>query len=560
MKRVLPGLALVSSLLLLVGAKPVRAPRVATLAIPGPRPLVRVARDVVDVAFQVDPSLASGAGLFEDAVRVPSYSPTAVAALTERLDRDLAELRAMPLDAWTIDQRIDARYVGAVAENVRRQLQVERLYERRPAQWLEPVGNNLIALTSYAPDQPELQDGVYALIPGMIAEMGEVMTAPTRRDVETGAGIADALATMATARGATPAAAALTTYAAHLRGLSPAGEFAVIGAESYAWRLRHALLLPWTPEELHARATAALAAVDAELATLPPRSPATSPLPGTIAFAQALDRDALLGLYDSIEEANRAATVKGRWVTIPAEVGPIHARETPEAMVPLTGDGGSMNPPPTYAASNVGYWNVEHFSPAWPEDERLRIVTSARGFFSNGMGTYSAHEGFPGHHLQLAIARLHPDPLRSILPDPVLNEGWALYAEEVFADHGGLAATPDARRTVLGSYRGRIRRVLYDVPIETGAWTLQQAADFKYDAAPGEGRVDEDILRSINWPAQLICYFAGKTQIVELREAWRAKVGAAYDERRFHDALLAEGSIPIALIRAKMLGEPLPAW
>jgi uncharacterized protein (DUF885 family) len=48
-------------------------------------------------------------------------------------------------------------------------------------------------------------------------------------------------------------------------------------------------------------------------------------------------------------------------------------------------------------------------------------------------------------------------------------------------------------------------------------------------------------------------------QILELMEAYREKLGAAYSERRFHDALLAEGSVPVALIRAKLLGEPVPA-
>lgn len=62
----------------------------------------------------------------------------------------------------------------------------------------------------------------------------------------------------------------------------------------------------------------------------------------------------------------------------------------------------------------------------------------------------------------------------------------------------------------------------------------------------------------MNWPTQLVCYQGGKSQIIALRDAVAAREGAAFDERRFHDAFLAEGSIPIALIRAKMLGKPVP--
>jgi hypothetical protein len=537
---------------------PAAPPRIATLPIPGPARFATLARDVVDIVVSLDPSLAAGSGLFADSVRTPSYAPENVTRLAARLDHDLAALRRLPWRRWDVDTQIDFRWIFATAETARRQLLTERLYEHRPAQWLEPVANDLIALASYAPDRPELQDAVLAQVPAMVAEMRTVAVRPTRRDVDTARKLADALAGMAETRGVKAAAEALTAYSAALATATPREEHVVIGADSYAWRLRHTLLAPWSPAELLVRAQASLADVDARLATLPPRPPPPAPTAAQLDEAHALTREGLLALYDGVESANRAATVKGGWVSIPDGVGPIHARETPDAMVPLTGDGGSMNPPPTYATSNIGYWNVEHFRPEWTEDERVETVIDAEGFLTNGMGPYAAHEGFPGHHLQLAIARLNPNPLRSILPDPAQNEGWGLYAEEALYEHGGLGTSQDSERSYLGSYRGRIRRVVYDVNIETGAWDLQQAADFKGQAAPGKGHVDEDILRSINWPTQLICYYVGKSQIVQLRDDYRAKMGASYDERAFHNAFLAEGSIPVALIRAKLLGEPVP--
>jgi uncharacterized protein (DUF885 family) len=137
-------------------------------------------------------------------------------------------------------------------------------------------------------------------------------------------------------------------------------------------------------------------------------------------------------------------------------------------------------------------------------------------------------------------------------------EGWALYAEDLLWRAGGLGSSPEARRAVLNSWRFRVKRVFYDVNVESGDWTLQDAADFKGPARRGAGVVDEDILRTINWPTQLIGYFAGRMQILELKEAYKKKLGAAFTERKFHDAFLAEGSIPVALIRAKLLEEPLP--
>ncbi len=521
-----------------------------------------VARDVADVVFAIDPSVAANAGLFDDAIRVPAYSPARVKELTARLDADLAKLRALPWRTYAVDQQVDWRWVYACAETARRQLVDERLYERRPAQWLEPLANDLIAFASYAPERSELPRRLFALVPAMLDDTRAVAVRVTRRDVETARKLAAALVTMAR-QTASPegdaAATALAKYDAELAAMHPAKEFEVIGPEGYAWRYRHAMLLPWTPDQLLADAQTALAAVDAEMKELEPRlAPKAAPTDAQRAAARALTRDGLLGLYDDVQAQLRASTIQSGFVSVPDFVGPVRARETPDAMVPLTGDGGSMNPPPTYVASNVGYWNVEHFHADWPEEERLDAVVGAQGFRTNGMGPYAAHEGFPGHHLQLEYARVSPDPLRSILPDPVQNEGWALYAEEALFDHGGLGAGPDTRYRVLRSLRHRIARVIFDANIERGAWDLEQGADFKWRLEPAKRKVDEDLLRSIQWPTQLVCYWAGKREIVALRDDVKKRLGDKFDDRAFHDAFLREGSIPVALIRAKMLGEPIP--
>lgn len=60
-------------------------------------------------------------------------------------------------------------------------------------------------------------------------------------------------------------------------------------------------------------------------------------------------------------------------------------------------------------------------------------------------------------------------------------------------------------------------------------------------------------MRSIQWPTQLIGYFHGKAQI----EALAAELPGGAD-RAFHDALVGEGLIPLALVRAKLLGLPIP--
>jgi uncharacterized protein (DUF885 family) len=536
---------------------------VEKLPISGTPDFVRVAKDVIRVRIALDPSLASGDGLFDDSARVPSFSPESVSALSVRLDSDLAALRLMPWRTWSVDQQIDFRWIFANARAAGHILTDEKPSLHRPGAWLEPVANNFIALLTYAPERVELRQKIWPLIPPMVAEMRAVCV-PTARDVATTQGILDGLLKMLAAEKGDPARdaaiASLSAYAKDLKEMKGLPEFAVVGADNYAWILKNEELLPWTPAQLLALAQSELGFVDARMAELKPKlAPAPKPTPEQVELAKSLTREKLLALYDRIAVDDRAALEKSGVLTIPRGVGPIHARETPDAMVPLTGDGGSMNPPPTYVKSNVGFWNVEHFHADWSQDRRLEAVLGAQNQRVNGMGPYAAHEGVPGHHLQLSIARLLKDPIRSILADGVQNEGWALYAEEMFFNAGGLGTSADAQYQTLDSWRFRVRRVIYDVNVESGLWTLQQAGDFKSEVSqPGKGVADEDVQRAINWPAQLICYFSGKTQILQLRDDYRKKMGAAYSDRDFHDKLLAVGSVPFVFARAKLLGEPVP--
>ncbi|MHB2018339.1 MAG: DUF885 family protein [Candidatus Xenobia bacterium] len=537
------------------------APRLATLSIPGPPELGVVARDVMDVQFSVDPSVASNAGLFDDAARVPELSPEARTALVARLEHDQTAMRAMPWRTWPVDAQIDFRWLYANAEVLEHELTVEKIFEHRPGAWLEPTANNLIAFVTYAPERTDVEAAVLQKIPAMLDEARAVCTHPTAQDVKTALGLIDGLTTMIgqLAVDKQPALDALAAYRKELAALHGLPEVQMVGAQSYAWRLQHAELLPWTPQQLLALAHAEEKRVEAKLAQLKPRlAPTPPPTAAEQKQARELTLDGLLALYNRIEELNRKALEQSGVVTLPQGLGPIRARQTPDAMVPLTGDGGSMNPPPPYGASDVGWWNVEHFHASWNQQQRLEEVLGATRYRTNGMGPYAAHEGVPGHHLQLSIARLQSDPIRSVLADSVENEGWALYAETMFWKSGGLGHSRRAEYDTLDSYLYRIRRVVYDVNLETGAWTLQQAADYKHHAAAGKGKIDEDICRSFNWPTQLICYFSGRTQIVQLKADCQRKWGKAWSDRRFHDAFLSLGSIPIVFARAKLLGEPVP--
>lgn len=535
------------------------APTLATLDFPVDPAIAAAAEGLLDVAFTLAPYMAADAGLSDDAIRVPSYTDEARGELLARILLHEQALQALDWDALSVDEQIDVRWLLANAATMEHQLQVERRWEHRPSEWLEPVAYALIGLASYAPDRPELQRELAALVPGMLDEMRELVVAPTRRDVDTASEILSGIVAMLEQLGdADEAIAALQAYDAELKALADLPEYRVIGAEAYAWRLEHAMLLPWTPDELLAVAEAELARVEARIEELAPQlGEARGPTPEETAAAEALDADGLLRIYDELVETNLAKLRELDVITVSPDLPAIKARPTPAPLIPLTGDGGSMNPPPLFGPQSVGWWNVENFSDDWDLDRRMRVVLNAGRQHETWFGPYAVHEGVPGHHLQLAEVRANPDPIRTLFVDGATIEGWGLYAEELFWENGGFGEAVAAEHAMLRSYRARIRRVVYDVKVETEVWDLHEAAAWR---AGREGvDVDRDVLRAIQWPTQLIGYFAGKHQIMLLREKVRAAQGEAYSEKAFNDAILGAGLVPLSLVEAKLLGEPIPA-
>ena len=555
--------ALILGLFVGVAAAAPAAPRLATITLPGDPRFVKIARDVLRVQIELSPDFAASNGLVDDALRVPSFTPGRRASMAGRLHADMAALRRLPWRDWDVDRQIDVRWVYANAERLAREIESERLWQHRPGAWLEPLADVLIAIVTYAPGRADAIDRVAAQVPALVAEM-QAVCRPTDVDAGVATGLVDGIvATLKDAHGphAGAAIAALDGYRQRLAAAKDPTSFQVIGADNYAWRLRHAELLPWTPAALLALAGEELEVADAQIAALAPSLPRPAALtPQQQAQARDLDQAGLLALYDRIQAELREAIVKAGFVTIPAGVGRVRARVTPEALIPLTGDGGSMNPPPPFLADDTSWWNVEHFDPKASQDKREEIIRDAVLWRDGSMAPYAAHEGMPGHHLQLSIARLNPDPLRSLFFDSVQGEGWALYAEQEMWDQGGLGDAAQTHDAVIQGWRARIRRVVYDVNMETGAWTLQQGADWRAGSAAGATPVTPEILRAINAPAQLICYFAGKEQILALKRDVKAKLGDAYSERRFNDDLLALGSVPLVFARAKLLGEPVPGF
>lgn len=173
------------------------------------------------------------------------------------------------------------------------------------------------------------------------------------------------------------------------------------------------------------------------------------------------------------------------------------------------------------------------------------------------MEALSLHEAVPGHHLQFALAQEMEDvpAIRRFAYLTAFSEGWGLYAESLGLEMG-FYTDPYARFGQLTYEMWRAIRLVVDTGLHAMGWSRRQAIDY---FAENAGKTEHDIVvevdRYIVWPAQALAYKIGELKIRELRTYAQRELGTAFEIRAFHDALLAEGSLPL-----NILDERIHAW
>ncbi len=168
-----------------------------------------------------------------------------------------------------------------------------------------------------------------------------------------------------------------------------------------------------------------------------------------------------------------------------------------------------------------------------------------------GMETLVAHETMPGHHLQIARAtelRDLPNFRRSGFGYTAFSEGWALYAETLGFELG-LYTDPYSRYGHLQWQAFRAARLVADTGVHALGWTRQQAIAFMVERTGVEREfVASEVDRYTSQPAQALAYMIGKLKFDELRDRAKARLGARFDIRKFHNAVLDNGALPLATL------------
>ena len=165
------------------------------------------------------------------------------------------------------------------------------------------------------------------------------------------------------------------------------------------------------------------------------------------------------------------------------------------------------------------------------------------------------HEGIPGHHLQIAIARERgtgTHPLVRFLGNSAFSEGWASYAEDV-AGEMDLYVTPAERFKALDQRLFGMATLVAESGVHAKGWSRQRAIEYLMTTA---GRTQEeaerDVDRRIGLPGQGLSYMVGYREFRKLRAEAERALASSFSVRDFHDRVLEDGNLTLPQLRAKL--------
>ena len=222
-----------------------------------------------------------------------------------------------------------------------------------------------------------------------------------------------------------------------------------------------------------------------------------------------------------------------------------HLPKTKLIVVPMESFRAPSAPPADYSPGSAdskrpGRLNVNEYDPT----HRLLLNVEAIAY----------HEGVPGHHLQFSIAQelTGIPPFRKFAGYNAYSEGWAFYAERL-GKEVGFYQDPYSEYGRLENEMWRSVRLVVDTGVHNEHWTRQQMVDyFHQHTAMDDQNIATEVDRYIAWPGQALAYKIGQMQILELREQAKRELGPKFDIKKFHDAVLDDGPLPLDILRQRI--------
>jgi uncharacterized protein (DUF885 family) len=312
------------------------------------------------------------------------------------------------------------------------------------------------------------------------------------------------------------------------------------GAGWYLAKVANATTTSLTPEQIHTTGLQEVARIQEQFAILGPKMGYTGPAAGLPKWVAMQDKFRPFKSEQEINDVYRKlnATLETKlprlFTLVPKAA--LEVRPEPELTRATAPDHYTM---PSADGSRPGiFWSV---------------VNDPAKYGSTGMTTLFLHEGRPGHHFQLALQLEQKLPeFRKFGGNDAYSEGWALYAETLGKEMG-LYDAPDQYFGHLNDELLRAARLVVDTGMHAKGWSREQAIQYLRETnGYTEDEAKSAIERYMAWPGQALCYKVGSLKIMELRQRAATALGPKFSLPAFHAVVLGDGTLPLAVLEAKV--------
>ena len=310
------------------------------------------------------------------------------------------------------------------------------------------------------------------------------------------------------------------------------------GAACYRASIRATTGLDLSPDSLHRLGIATVAALEGRMRAIARRSFRTREVGAVLARLRS-DPAFTFRSRNAMLDAARAAVLRAK-AAMPAWFGRRPRADIVVEPYPAFRERESVGEwnPPAEDGSRPGIYFLSTYDPVHKSRADLEPLTF--------------HETIPGHHLQGSIALERGDAIPAIARyfwSPGFGEGWAEYAEQL-ADEMGLYSSDTARLGALADITLSAALLVVDTGINAFGWTRARGIAYIRDhTRVPRLRAEVPVDRYPIWPAQGLSYALGRLEIRRLRTAAERALGPRFDLKEFHDRVLANGAVPLPLLR-----------
>lgn len=205
-----------------------------------------------------------------------------------------------------------------------------------------------------------------------------------------------------------------------------------------------------------------------------------------------------------------------------------------------------MNSPPPLDTNAVGFYAV---SPPPKDWDDARVASYFEEYNRHMLQILTIHEAYPGHYVQMEYANRTPSLIRKVLGSGAFIEGWAVYTEQMMLDQGYGEGDLALRLTQLKFYLRAVCNAILDHRMHCEQMTDDEAMDLLVKQAfQSEGEARLKVIRAKQSSAQLSTYFTGRMAHYRLRQEIQRELGDKFVLGRYHEAVLANGSVPLKFL------------